>query len=192
MTKKHRLTLVCAILCSAYLFVFPSLLYAGPWEGKVVGVSDGNTIKALKDGKQVEVRLATIDCPKKGQPYGQAARKFTADLVAGKIVKVWPTDTDRYGRIVAFVFVGDTDLNKELLKAGLAWHYKQYSRDPELAKLEFQARSKKIGLWAEPDRVPPWEYRKHERSGKPKIDFSGSMSTTIKKNCREKSATQFQ
>ena len=44
-----------------------------------------------------------------------------------KVVKVWPTDTDRYGRTIAFIFVGSTDLNKELLKAGLAWHYKQYS-----------------------------------------------------------------
>ena len=135
-----------------------SLLFA--WEGKVVGVTDGDTIKVLKDGVQVKIRLASIDCPEKGQPYGQAAKKFTADLVAGKIVKVWPTDTDQYGRTIAFVFVGGVDLNKELLKAGLSWHYKKYSRDPELAKLEFEARSKKVGLWVEPDQVAPWEWRK--------------------------------
>ncbi len=138
-----------------------SLLFA--WDGKVVSVTDGDTIKVLKDGKQVKIRLASIDCPEKGQPYGQAAKKFTAGLVAGKIVKVWPTDTDRYGRTIAFVFVGDVDLNKELLKAGLAWHYKKYSRDPELAKLEFEARSKKVGLWKEPDPVAPWEWRKMKR-----------------------------
>jgi micrococcal nuclease len=71
-------------------------------------------------------------------------------LQAHKIVKVWEVDTDRYGRIVGFVFVNDKNLNKELLSAGLAWHYKQYSRDPELARLEFEARSAKRGLWAEP------------------------------------------
>jgi len=87
-------------------------------------------------------------------------------MVAGKIVKVWETDTDRYGRIVGFVFVGDKNLNKELLSAGLAWHYKQYSRDPALAKLEFEARSQKRGLWAEPDPVAPWEWRRQKRSGK--------------------------
>ena len=101
--------------------VCPTLLYA--WEGKVVSITDGDTIKVLKDGIQVKIRLAAIDCPEKGQPYGQAARKFTAKLVAGRSVKVWPSDTDRYGRTVAFVFIGGTDLNKELLKAGLAWHY---------------------------------------------------------------------
>jgi micrococcal nuclease len=56
-------------------------------------------------------------------------------------------------------------LDKELLKAGLAWHYKQYSRDPELAKLEFQARSAKRGLWVEPDPVAPWEWRRQKKSG---------------------------
>ncbi len=87
--------------------LFPSLLYAGSWDGKVVSVTDGDTIKVLRDGKQVKIRLAAIDCPEKGQPYGNAARKFTAKLVAGNVVKVWPTDTDRYGRTVAFVFIGD-------------------------------------------------------------------------------------
>ena len=143
------------------IVITPALLLA--WEGKVVSVTDGDTIKVLKDGIQIKIRLAAIDCPEKGQPYGQAARKFTAKLVAGKIVKVWPTDTDRYGRTVAFVFVGSTDLNKELLKAGLAWHYKRYSRDPELAKLEFEARAQKVGLWKEPAPVAPWEWRKNKR-----------------------------
>ena len=151
------------ILTVALLFI-PLCLYA--WEGTVVSVTDGDTIKVLKDGIQVTIRLASIDCPEKGQPYGQVAKKFTADLVIGKIVKVWPTDIDRYGRTIAFVFVGATDLNKELLKAGLAWHYKQYSRDPELAKLEFEARSKKVGLWKESDAIAPWEWRKNKRSGK--------------------------
>ena len=87
------------------LFLFPAILYA--FEGKVVGISDGDTIKVLKDGKQVKVRLAAIDCPEKGQPYGQKAKQFTANMVAGKTVKVWETDTDRYGRIVGFVFTGE-------------------------------------------------------------------------------------
>lgn len=146
-----------------FLTFFPALLYAASFDGKVVGVSDGDTIKVLKNGKQVKIRLAAIDCPEKGQPYGQNAKRFTADMVAGKVVKIWETDIDRYGRVVGFVFIDDRNLNKELLSAGLAWHYKKYSRDPELAKLEFQARSEKRGLWAEPDPVPPWEWRRINR-----------------------------
>ena len=163
------------VLTVALLFI-PLCLYA--WEGKIVSVIDGDTVKVLSNDIQVKVRLASIDCPEKGQPYSQVARKFTASMVAGKIVKVWPTDTDQYGRTVAFVFVRSTDLNKELLKAGLAWHYKRYSRDPELAKLEFEARAKKVGLWKEPDAVAPWEWRKQNRN-KSKFEFSGGISTTI-------------
>jgi len=161
MNIKHRiwvLIIIWALIC-------PSFLYAGSFEAKAVGISDGDTIKVLKDGKQVKIRLAAIDCPEKKPPYGQKAKQFTADMVAGKIVKVWETDIDRYGRIVGFVFFGDKNLNKELLSAGLAWHYKYYSRDPELAKLEFEARSAKRGLWAEPDPVPPWEWRRQNRYG---------------------------
>ncbi|MCG6911424.1 MAG: thermonuclease family protein [Deltaproteobacteria bacterium] len=107
--------------------------------------------------------MASIDCPEKGQPYGQQAKQFASDLVAGKVVKVWETDTDRYGRIIGFVFVGDKNLNKALLEAGLAWHYKKYNRDPALAKLEYEARSAKRGLWVEPDPVAPWEWRRRKR-----------------------------
>ena len=151
-----------ATLIIVFILFIPSILYA--FEGKVVSVSDGDTIKVIKDGKQVKVRLAAIDCPEKKQPYGQKAKQFTADMVAGKSVKVWETDTDRYGRIVGFVFIGDKNLNKELLSAGLAWHYKKYSSDHELAKLENQARVAKRGLWAEPDPVAPWVWRRQKRS----------------------------
>ena len=87
-------------------------------------------------------------------------------------------------RVEAFVFVGGTNQKKELLKAGLAWHYKKYSRDPELAKLEFEARSKKIGLWKEPDHVAPWERRRNKRSKPKKVsfEFSGGFCTGNQKN----------
>ena len=155
----------------------PSILFA--WAGRVVGITDGDTIRVLQAGKQVDIRLAAIDCPEMDQPYGPTAKKFTAGLVEDKIVRIWPTDTDTYGRTVAFVFVGSANLNKELLKAGLAWHYKRYSRDPELAKLEFQARAQKIGIWSEPNPVPPWEWKKN-KAGDTKIEFGGSFSFGIK------------
>lgn len=144
--------------------LLPSLLFA--WDGKAVSVTDGDTIKVLKDRKPVSIGLAGIDCPEKGQPYGNAAKKFTADLVAGKVVIVWPTGAYRQGSNMSFVFVDGKSLNKELLSAGLAWHYKKYSRDPELAKLEFEARSKKLGLWAEPYPVPPWKWRQRQESSR--------------------------
>ena len=73
-------------LTIVFFLLFPSILYAGSWEGKIVGISDGDIIKVLKNDQQVRVRLAAIDCPDKGQPFGNKAKQFTADMVAGKTV----------------------------------------------------------------------------------------------------------
>ncbi len=147
-----------AVFC-LWILLLPSL--AGAWDGKVTAVASGDTITVLKDGQALDIRLAALDCPEEGQPFGPEAKKFTANLVANKIVKIWPAGTNRSGQSLAFIFIGDKNLNKELLTAGLAWHAKAYSRDPELAKLEFDARSKKIGLWSQPNPVPPWEWQKN-------------------------------
>jgi micrococcal nuclease len=81
-------------------------------------------------------------------------------MVFGKLVEVKPTITDRYGRTVAWVYVDNICLNEELLRAGLAWHYKKYSQDTKLAVLENEARDKKIGFWSDKNSVPPWEWRR--------------------------------
>ena len=169
-------------LCIIFILIFPTFLFA--WEGKVVSVLDGDTLRILKDGVQKTVRLASIDCPENGQPYGQAAKEFTADLADRRTVTVQSAEADETGDIVAFVFVGRTDLNKELLKAGLAWRDKQDADNPELAELEFKARSAKRGLWKEPEPVPPWEWRKGERAPSKKLIFeiSGKACTCVQKN----------
>ena len=84
-------------------------------------------------------------------------------MVFGKIVEIMPVDKDRYGRTVAWVFVDGVSLNKELLKAGIAWHYKRYSKDKELSVLEVEARAARIGLWSDPHPFPPWEWRRTRR-----------------------------
>lgn len=128
---------------------------------KVVGVTDGDTIVVLTEDKaQVKVRLEGIDCPEKGQPFGDRAKQATAGLCFNKTVRVEKTGLDRYGRTLAFVYVGDTCLNEELLKQGMAWHFKRYNSDSTLANLENQARKMKVGLWSDARAIPPWEWRK--------------------------------
>jgi len=129
---------------------------------KVIGVSDGDTIKILQDGKEVKIRLAGVDCPEKGQPFGNAAKIFTSEKCFGKQVKINIVQkSDRYGRVVADVILPDgNSLSHELVKAGLAWHYKHFSKSKELEDLENEARKNKCGLWADSDPIPPWEYRK--------------------------------
>lgn len=138
---------------------------AEEFTGKVVGVSDGDTIKVLRAGKQVRVRLAGIDCPEKRQAFGKRAKRFTSDLVFAKEVTVKVMDIDRYKRIVGEVILEDgTNLNQALVRAGLAWWYQRYAPgDRELERLEKSARENKRGLWADPHPVPPWEFRKKRR-----------------------------
>jgi micrococcal nuclease len=139
--------------------------HAEEFTGKVVGVSDGDTIKVLRAGKQVRVRLSGIDCPEKRQAFGKRAKRFTSDLVFAKTVTVKVMDIDRYKRIVGEVILEDgTNLNHALVRAGLAWWYQRYAPgDRELERLEKSARENKRGLWADPDPLPPWEFRKRRR-----------------------------
>ncbi len=128
---------------------------------KVVGVSDGDTITVLHNGKGERIRLHGIDCPEKRQAFGNRAKQFTSNLVFAKTVTVQILDRDRYGRTVGEVLLPDgRSLNRELVRAGLAWWYWRYAPDNEtLAQLERDARGAKRGLRADPHAVPPWEWR---------------------------------
>lgn len=131
--------------------------------GRVVAISDGDTLTLLRAGKrQVKVRLAEIDAPEKGQPYGTKAKQALSDLSFGKTVTALYVDTDRYGRTVARLYVGDVDVNAEMIRRGAAWAYRKYLTDETLLALEGEAKSARRGLWSLPEeqRVPPWEWRK--------------------------------
>lgn len=132
--------------------------------GRVIAVKDGDTIEILFDGKPLTIRFAHIDCPelKKGQPFGQAAKKLTSDLCFGQTVTVINEGKyDRYKRLIAVIInEKNENVNKELVKAGLAWHFKKYSTDTSYDDLELNSRQNKIGLWADDNPTPPWDWRK--------------------------------
>jgi endonuclease YncB( thermonuclease family) len=164
--ETHVLIRSIAALATA-LFLMASPTMAEEIAGHVVGVSDGDTLTMLTEAKkQVKVRLAEIDTPESGQPYGSRAKQALSDLVYRKAVRVVVQDTDRYGRTVGRVYVGTQDINAEMIRQGAAWVYRQYSRDPLLLPIEQEARNAKRGLWALPEaeRTPPWEWRAAERS----------------------------
>ncbi|WP_207427483.1 thermonuclease family protein [Pedobacter sp. SYSU D00535] len=130
--------------------------------GRVVKIADGDTFTILTDQKkQVKVRLHGVDTPEKSQDFGTKARQFTSDLIFGKSIKVEKKNYDRYGRLIGIAMLPNgKSLNEELLKAGLAWHYKQYDKSRRYAELEQWARSQKKGLWSAKQPVAPWEFRK--------------------------------
>ena len=114
----------------------------------------------------------------------------------GKQARVVVQDTDRFGRTVGRVYVGDTDVNAELVKRGAAWVYRKYAQDQALYRLEEQAKAAKRGLWALPaaERMPPWEWRHGGKGGSvpptlatpaPTAATSGSFTCGGKRYCRE-------
>lgn len=133
----------------------------------VVGVTDGDTVKVLDAGKnEIKVRLAEIDAPERGQPFGTASRKHLASIVHGEAVRVESNEKDRYGRVLGRIWHGDMDVNAEMVRSGMAWVYTQYSTDPSFAVLEADAKAAKRGLWADASPIPPWEWRKEKRGKK--------------------------
>lgn len=157
-----RRVLLVALLCAPLLASASAIWLSG----KVVSIADGDTITVLQDKQQYKIRLAEIDTPEKGQPYGTTAKQALSALVFGKIVTVEQVDTDRYGRIVGKVYVGPLYVNADMVKQGHAWVYRKYAKDQVLFRLEEHARRQKIGLWAlqKDQRVPPWEWRRQKKN----------------------------
>ncbi len=135
--------------------------------GKVVRVADGDTITVLVDRERVKVRLAEIDAPERGQPWGKRAKQALTERIAGHVVQVETKFNDRYGRRVGHVVYSGRDINRELVREGHAWVYRQWMRDQTLLDDESHARAASAGLWGLPesDRVPPWEWRDAKRLG---------------------------
>jgi endonuclease YncB( thermonuclease family) len=152
--------LILRTLSFLLVFIAGPILAHAEFIGKVVGVIDGDSIRVMHDGKAEQIRLLGIDCPEKRQPFGTRAKEYTAELAFGQDVTVYGDTRDRYGRTLAEVILPDgRSLNQELIKAGLAWWFRKYSKNLRLGELERQARVAKRGLWAEPHPVPPWEWR---------------------------------
>lgn len=156
--KLQHWFMICLIFISLPVYADSSSFQAG-----CVGVSDGDTIKVLRNNSEIKIRLEGIDCPELHQAFSRKAKQFTSAMVFGKTVTINVKTTDKYGRTVARVIINGKDVSLELVKAGLAWHFKRYSSDPVLAKAEEEARAKKIGLWANRNPLPPWEWRHIEK-----------------------------
>lgn len=133
--------------------------------GRVVGVADGDTLTVLSSAKvETRIRLAEIDAPESGQPFGDRAKRLLSDLCFGVEARVDVTTVDRYGRSVGFVHCRDSDANAELVRNGLAWVYVRYARPASpYFDLEKAARSERKGVWSESGPVPPWDWRRGVR-----------------------------
>lgn len=159
----------------ALLLVVSSWVEAQTLFAEVVGVTDGDTVTVLDETKtQEKLRVAGIDALEKKQPFGEKSKQSLSEIVYGKRVRIEWSKRDRYGRIVGQIFVSgacgvapcpEIDAGLVQVRRGLAWHYKKYMGEQSsedqvaYAQAEERAREGRIGLWSEPDPIPPWEWR---------------------------------
>ena len=152
------------LFCLLIVVVVSVCAAAETYRGTVVGVSDGDTITLLVDSRQIKVRLASIDAPERGQPFGTRARERLAKLTFQREATVIEVSWDRYGRLVGQVRVDGLDVNAQLVREGYVWVYRKYSDDPQLLRLESQARDEGRGIWSLDEHIPPWEWRRGLRA----------------------------
>ncbi len=146
--------------------LFFTLSFSETLTGKVLYVSDGDTLTMSVNGQKEKIRFYGIDAPESSQEFGLESKVFVKDRVDNKEIRVEITDTDHYGRKIGKIYYDGKYLNEEIVRAGYAWWYQQYARkDIDLKEAEKYARSKKIGLWESSDTIAPWDYRKGRRTG---------------------------
>lgn len=159
------------LLRTAMVFAVAIAASANAYEinGKVVGITDGDTVVILDGTKtQHKVRLSDIDAPESKQPYGTKARQQLSDFVFGKEVTADCREKDKYGRDLCTIRIGDLDVNAEMVNAGAAWVYTKYNSREELPALQEAAKEAKRGLWSLPasQTVEPEQWRRGERDQK--------------------------
>lgn len=150
---------IAPIILFGYLAAACAAQSADGFAGRAVAVLDGDSMRVLRDGREVEVRLHGVDAPEGGQAFGNDSRAFLTSLVKGKTVTVEVRDVDQYGRLVGRVLFDGTDAGLEVIRSGHGWHFTRYSADNRYAEAEREARRIRRGLWALDSPVAPWVFR---------------------------------
>ena len=134
-------------------------------QAKILSIGDGDTLSVSEGGSRRTIRLVCIDAPEMAQsPYGTQARAALQAMVPlGSFVTVKGGERDRFGRTVAEIWLGNTNVNLELVRQGDAFVYRQYlsgcDRNAYLSA-ESQAASARLGVWSVPGGITkPWDWR---------------------------------
>ena len=132
---------------------------------KVVSISDGDTFRGLTEDKEnIKFRIYGIDAPEKHQAFGSRSTQYLSELIFGETVGIKVVEEDYFGRLVVLIFTHDgKDVSAEMLKAGMAWHFKKYDKSKEYASLEKIAKLKRVGLWSDKNPTPPWNFRRKNK-----------------------------
>jgi len=171
------------LLNRGILILAASLIATPTGAASILSVGDGDTITVTEGSERIKIRLACIDAPETSQtPYGMEARRALQGLLPiGSQVTLRTKTTDRYGRSVAEVVKGSTNINQSLVGSGDAFVYWQYISGCDrqtYSRLENDARLKGAGVWGVPGGIQrPWDYRRSRRGGNSASSGSGASSS---------------
>lgn len=150
----------------ALCFFFSTAALAN-FSGEVVRILDGDTVEVLVEKRPVRVRLADIDAPEKKQPFGTKSTQALAALIFRQHVQVIDhgKDATPTKRTLGTIMLGTKNVNAQMVAAGMAWayRYKGQPTNPDMAKLEAQAKQQRVGLWADKNPVEPWMFRRMDK-----------------------------
>jgi micrococcal nuclease len=166
------------------LLLISSATLADTLKGRVVRVVDGDTIVLLvssADGEKREekTRLAGTDAPESGQPWGRRAKQALSGYVFGQDVTIEWSKRDRYDRVVGKILDGERDVNLAMVRDGMAWWYRKYASEQSLVDrnlyeaAETTARAARVGLWTDPNPIPPWDFRPSAKQTPPPATAPG-------------------
>lgn len=165
MKMQHATVFLPVVLLALSLFNTSPCQAGVRLEGTIVGITDGDTVKLLtEDDQQVKIRLDGIDAPEKKQAFGDASKKCLSTLIFGKKVSVETKGLDMYKRTLGIIIHDGLNVNLEMVKLGFAWRFDKYSNDQALLDAQNAAKAQSLGLWANPNPVAPWTFRKVEKA----------------------------
>jgi endonuclease YncB( thermonuclease family) len=126
----------------------------------VTKVIDGDTIEVRQEKRNYKVRLSEIDAPEINQRFGTESKNFLASLILNKEIELIYITEDRYGRIVAKIYKDNKDINRSMVRSGLAWVYDYYVEDQSLYNDQNLAKKNSFNIWSEASPTPPWVFRR--------------------------------
>jgi endonuclease YncB( thermonuclease family) len=133
--------------------------YAQTYNGTIIRVIDGDTFVIQTEEGSLKVRMFGTDAPERDQPYSKESADFLKQYL-NKDATLKASGVDRYSRTLGVLYIDGQDINLLSIKNGCSWHFKRYSSNQKYSTAEEYARRNKIGLWALPNPVPPWDWRK--------------------------------
>ena len=179
----HRLKSYCLRVLFVLLFSVAPPALGETLLGNVIRVVDGDTVAfKVHNGPIKKIRLADIDTPERDQPWGTESTSALRTWSLNFPARIEVVDTDRYGRLVATLWVDDENINRRLVKEGHAWVYRRYLRDASLTELEAKAKSNRSGLWSGKNVIQPSDWRRSQRSSEPQATVNEGVSIPVKKS----------